>query len=421
MNNQSGSGSYKQIAYLSSYPPRECGIATFTKDLIDTIEELYGFNPSVLAINQKGAIYDYEDRVKIEIKRDYKENYIQAAQYINSSNIDLVNLQHEFGLFGGEFGEYIKFFFKTLKKPVVTTLHTVLPDFSPKALEVLKCITEASASTIVISYSAIEMLKNQGINCRNIKVIPHGCPTIEFVDTEQAKNALGLKNRLVASTFGLISSGKGIEYGIRAISLVVKKEPRILYFIIGQTHPEVIKQEGEKYRNSLQQIVKELGLEANVRFINRFLSKHELIKYLQATDIYLTPYISPYQISSGTLTYAAGAGKAVVSTPYFHAQDILADNRGVFCQFKDPISLAEGIIELSNTKIRKAMQKRIYKYSRRFVWANIAQKYVNIFNKVIKMGSRFGAEPDLSPNECTINQIEGKGKNFSPQPLLEPI
>jgi len=408
MNNQSSSCSYKQIAYLSSYPPRECGIATFTKDLIDTIEELYGFNPSVLAINQKGAIYDYKDRVKIEIKRDYKENYIQAAQYINSSNIDLVNLQHEFGLFGGECGEYIKFFLETLKKPVVTTLHTVLPDFSPKALEVLKSITEASASTIVISYSAIEMLTNQGINCRNIKVIPHGCPNIEFVDTKQAKIELGLKNRLVASTFGLISSGKGIEYAIRALSHVVKKEPRILYLIIGQTHPEVIKQEGEKYRNSLQQLVSELGLEANVRFINRFLSKLELIKYLQATDIYLTPYISPYQISSGTLTYAAGAGKAIVSTPYFHAQDILADNRGVFCKFKDSISLAEGIIELLDAKVRKAMQKRIYKFSRRFVWANIAQEYVNLFNRVIEMGSVFGAAPYVSTSECLTDQIEGK-------------
>ncbi len=421
MNNQSGSGSYKHIAYLSSYPPRECGIATFTKDLIDTIEELCGFNPSVLAINQKGAVYDYEGRVKIEIKRDFKENYIQAAQYINSSCIDLVNLQHEFGLFGGECGEHIKFFFGTLKKPVVTTLHTVLPDFSPKALEVLKCITEASASTIVISYSAIEMLKNQGINCRNIKVIPHGCPNIEFVDTEQAKIALGLKNRLIASTFGLISCGKGIEYAIRALSHVVKKVPNILYLIIGQTHPEVIKQEGEKYRNSLKQLVSELGLEANVRFINRFLSKPELIKYLQATDIYLTPYISPYQISSGALTYAAGAGKAIVSTPYFHAQDILSDNRGVFCKFKDSISLAEGIIELSNAKVRKAMQKRIYKYSRRFVWTNIAQEYVNLFNRIIKMGSVFGAVPNMSPNEYTIDQIEGKDNCFNPQPLLEPI
>ena len=253
MNNQSGSGRYKQIAYLSSYPPRECGIATFTKDLIDTIEELSGFNQSVLAINQKGAIYNYGNRVKIKIKREYKENYIQAAQYINSSNIDLVSLQHEFGLFGGECGEYIKFFVETLKKPVVTTLHTILPDFTPKALEVLKCITEASASTIVISSSAIEMLKNQRINCRNIKVIPHGCPHVEFVDTEQAKIALGLKNRLVASTFGLISRGKGIEYAIRALSHVVKKEPRILYLILGQTHPELIKQAGEMYRNSLQQ------------------------------------------------------------------------------------------------------------------------------------------------------------------------
>jgi glycosyltransferase involved in cell wall biosynthesis len=419
MNSQSGIGSYKQIAYLSSYPPRECGIATFTKDLVDTIEELYGFNPSVLAINEKGVIYDYDGRVKIAIKRECKKNYVQAAQYINSSNIDLVNIQHEFGLFGGECGEYIKLFFETLKKPVVTTLHTVLPDFNPKALEVLKCITDASASTIVISYSAIEMLKNQGINCRNIQVIPHGCPNIEFVVTEHAKVALGLKNRLVASTFGLISNSKGIEYAIRALSHVVKKEPRILYLIIGQTHPEVIKQEGEKYRNSLKQLVSELGLEANVRFINRFLSKLELIEYLQATDIYLTPYISPNQISSGTLTYAAGAGKAIVSTPYFHAQEILADNRGVFCKFKDSISLAEGIIELSNAKVRKAMQKRMYKFSRRFVWANIAQEYVNLFNGVIEVGSVFGAAPYVSTSECITDQIEGKGKCFSPQSLFE--
>ena len=167
-------------------------------------------------------------------------------------------------------------------------------------------------------------------------------------------------------------------------------------------------------------LVSELGLEANVRFIDRFLSKPELIKYLQATDIYLTPYISPHQISSGTLTYAAGAGKAVVSTPYFHAQDILADNRGVFCKFKESISLAEGIIELSNAKVRKAVQKRIYKYSRRFVWANVAQEYVNLFNRIIKMGSVFGAPPDVSTSECISDQIEGK-TCFSPQPLVEPI
>lgn len=382
--NQSCGFGYKQIAYLSSYPPRECGIATFTKDLIDTIEELYSFYPSVLAINQKEVIYDYEKRVKIGIDRENREDYIQLAQNINSSSIELVNLQHEFGLFGGECGEYLKYFLENLKKPLVTTLHTVLPDFNPKALEVLKSITAASAATIVISNSAIEMLRKQGVNCKNLKVIPHGCPNIDYIDTTIAKSTLGLENRLVVSTFGLISCGKGVEYAIRALAKVVEREPDILYLIIGQTHPEVKKHEGEKYRNSLQQLVCELGLEKNVRFINKYLSKLELINFLQATDIYLTPYISPYQISSGALTYAAGAGKAIVSTPYFHAKDILANNRGLFCKFKDSISLAESISKLLDDKTRKVMQKKLYRYSRRFLWTNVAQQYVELFNNTIK-------------------------------------
>ncbi len=337
-----------------------------------------------MAINQKGGNYDYEKRVKIRIDRENKEDYIQLAENINSSSIELVNLQHEFGLFGGECGEYLKYFLENLKKPLVTTLHTVLPDFNPKSLDVLKSITRASAATVVISNSAIEMLRKQEVNCKNIKVIPHGCPNIEFIDTTIAKSTLGLENRLVVSTFGLISCGKGVEYAIRALAKVVEKEPDILYLIIGQTHPEVKKTEGEKYRNSLQQLVYELGLERNARFINKYLSKLELINFLQASDIYLTPYISPYQISSGALTYAAGAGKAIVSTPYFHAKDLLANNRGLFCKFKDSISLAESISKLLDDKTRKVMQKKLYRYSRRFLWTNVAQQYVELFNKTIK-------------------------------------
>ena len=358
-----------RVAYLSTYPPRECGIATFKKDLIDATDELNEFEPTVIAVNKTNAIHAYDRRVNLEINRDSIDDYAQAARYINSSNIQLVNIQHEFGLFGGDYGEYIINFLETIKKPVVTTLHTVHPDFNQKALEVLKCISDKSASIVVIAHAAIKILKKQGISCKNCVVIPHGCPKIDLVDNEPIKASLGLKNRLVASTFGLISSGKGIEYAIRALPYVIKKEPRIVYLIIGQTHPEVRKNEGEKYRNELIKLVSELRLEGHVRFYNRFLSKDELIRYLQATDIYLTPYISPNQISSGALTYAIGAGKPAVSTPYFHAQEMLANNRGVLCKFNDPASLADGITKLVDESGFKSIPRQFWtrSYTKTFI------------------------------------------------------
>ena len=378
----------KRIAFLSTFPPRECGIATFTKSLVGAIEELNEFKISIIAINEQSAFYIYDRKVKFVIERDNVETYVQAANYINSSDVELVNLQHEFGLFGGDYGEYIKIFLEHVEKPVVTTLHTVQTDFDPRALEVLKYITQKSAAIVVIARPAIKIIENQGVYCRNCNVIPHGAPNIDFVDTETVKESLGLKGHVVASTFGLISSGKGIEYAIRALPRVVKKEPNFLYLIIGQTHPEVRKHEGEKYRNKLMRLVCDLGLEEHVRFHNRYLSKRELIRYLQATDIYITPYISPNQISSGTLTYAMGAGKAVVSTPYFHAQETLANGRGVFCKFKDSYSIAQGIIQLLDVDFRSGIQKRAYKYSRRFLWSNVAKEYVNLFQTTIRENGR---------------------------------
>jgi len=375
--------SAKRISYFSTYPPRECGIANYTKDLIDAISELSELKSSIIAINEKGAIYDYDRRVKWKIDRDNAQDYIKAAEYVNSSNIQLVVVQHEFGLYAGDYGEHIKILLENLKKPVITTLHTVQPDFDKKAIEVLKYITKRSEAIIVIAHAAIPMLKNQGISCKKYFVIPHGCPSIDYTSGKSTtKESLGLKGRLVASTFGLISSGKGIEYAIKALPEVIKKEPRIIYLIIGETHPEVRKQEGEKYRNELTRIVSDLGLEEHVRFTNRFLTKRELSKYLQATDIYLTPYISPNQISSGTLIYALGAGKAVVSTPYYQAIEVLANDRGLLCKFQDSASIATGINRLLDESFRKEIQKRAYKYSRRFLWKNVARKYVNLIKTV---------------------------------------
>jgi len=372
----------KRIGYFSTYPPRECGIANFTKDLIDAICDLNGFKHSVIAINEKGALYDYDKRVKWTIDRDDVEDYVKAAEYVNSSNIQVLIVQHEFGLYGGDYGENIKLFLDKVKKPVITTLHTVQPNFDKKALEVLKYLVERSESIVVIAHAAIDMLKRQGIPYKKCVVIPHGCPSIDCTNNKSIKESLGLKGRLVASTFGLISSGKGIEYAIRALPEVIKKEPRIIYLIIGETHPEVRKYEGEKYRNELTRLVSELGLEEHVRFTNRFITKRELIKFLQATDIYITPYISPNQISSGTLIYALGAGKAVVSTPYYHAIEVLSNDRGILCKFEDSTSIAEGITRFLDENFRSEVQKRAYKYSRRFLWKNVAKKYLNLINAV---------------------------------------
>ena len=372
----------KHIGYFSTYPPRECGIANFTKNLVDSISNLDGSKPYIIAINEKGAIYDYERCVKWKIDRDVAKDYVKAAEYVNSSNIQLLVVQHEFGLYGGDNGEYITLFLDKVKKPVITTLHTVKTDFNPKEIEVLKYITEKSESIIVIAHAAIDMLKHQGISTKKCVVIPHGCPNINNKDNMAIKESLGLKGRLVASTFGLINSGKGIEYAIQALPEVIKKEPRIIYLIIGETHPEVRKQEGEKYRNQLTRLVGELGLEEHVRFTNRFITKRELIKYLQATDIYITPYISCNQISSGALIYALGAGKAVISTPYYHATEVLANDRGILCKFEDSTSIAAGIHKLLDESYRSEIQRKAYKYSRRFLWKNVAKKYANLIKTI---------------------------------------
>jgi glycosyltransferase involved in cell wall biosynthesis len=375
----------KRIAYLSTYPPRECGIATFTKDLIDAIDELNKLRPpAVIAVNEKETIYNYDRKVKWQIERDSIDDYVRTARYVSSSDVDLVNLQHEFGLFGGDYGEYINHFLDNVEKPVVTTLHTVQLDFDLRAQSVLRDIVAKSASIVVITRVALEILEKQGIACKKAVVIPHGCPYIPFVPSESVKESLGLKGRFVLSTFGLISRGKGIEYAIRALPAVVEREPRIIYLIIGETHPEVRKNEGESYRKKLMRLVEELQLEKHVRFHNRFLAKRELIKYLQATDVYLTPYISPNQISSGTLVYALGAGRAVVSTPYLHAKDVLAEGCGLFCKFKDPNSIAACIDKLLDENLKKTMQRKAYKRSRRFVWSNVAKEYFKLFNQIIK-------------------------------------
>lgn len=375
----------EHIAFLGTYTPRECGIATFTKDLIDSIDLLGEFAPArVISVNEIETIYDYDSRVKQQIRQDFEEDYIQAAKYINSSRINAANLQHEFGIYGGEWGKYILSFLQNVHKPVITTLHTVQPDFEPKARNVLKEITAHSKAIVVMARAATNILKEYDVPNKKINIVQHGCPNIPFLTSDSVKPSLGLKGRTILSTFGLINRGKGIEYAIQALPPLVEKHPNILYLIIGETHPEVRKIEGETYRMNLIKLVDQLGLKNYVRFHNRFLTKRELIRYLHATDIYITPYIGPNQISSGTLVYALGAGRAVVSTPYLHAKEVLSHGRGLFCEFKNPDSIAEEVKKLlENEDLRRDIEKKAYRYSRSFIWPKVAQKYTDIFKQAV--------------------------------------
>jgi len=375
----------KCIAFLGTYTPRECGIATFTKDLIDSIDLLDEFAPArVISVNEIETIYDYDSRVKQQIRQDFEEDYVQAAKYINSSRINVVNVQHEFGIYGGEWGKYILSFLQNVHKPVITTLHTVEPDFESTARNVLKEILSHSKAIVVMARTAKNILKEYNAPSKKINVVQHGCPNMPFLNSDNVKPSLGLKGRTILSTFGLINRGKGIEYAIQALPLLVEKHPNILYLIIGETHPEVRKIEGETYRMSLIRLVDQLGLKNHVRFHNRFLTKKELIRYLHATDICITPYIGPDQISSGTIVYALGAGKAVVSTPYLHAKEVLSHGRGMFCEFKNPDSIADGVKKLlENDKLRRDIEKKAYRYSRSFIWPKVAQKYTDILKQAI--------------------------------------
>jgi CBS domain-containing protein len=376
------------IMYLSSYPPRECGIATFTKDLVDSVDRLNVLSPPlILAINDKGGYYRYSPQVKIQIEREEPESYMKAAKKINDSSIQALNLQHEFGLFGGTWGDYLIDFLEELEKPVITTFHTILEKPSREAERVMKEVIRLSHRIVVIARIGSRILE-QTYDTLSDKVrhIPHGCPNVPFVSSETVKNVLGFKNRTILSTFGLLSRGKGIEYAIKALPGIVKKEPNILYLVIGQTHPEVRKHEGESYRQSLIDLTNSLGVENNVRFINRFLPKSELIRFLQSTDIYILPYPNPEQISSGTMLYALCTGKAIVTTPFLHAQEVIAQGAALDCNFRDPDSITWSVNALLSSKqLLSTFEESAYEYSRDMIWPNVAMKYVNLFYESIGM------------------------------------
>ncbi len=381
------------VSFVSTYVPRRCGIATFTHDLVRSLCEHQGNADDlsacvdIVALNNTQEGYPYGPEVHFEIRDQHKADYREAADFLNVSPVDVVSIQHEFGIFGGTWGGHLITLLENLKKPVVTTLHTVLREpFDDEMRRVFEAVCERSTLLVVMAHKAREILTEvYGVPEDKIVYIPHGAPDIPFLDPSFYKDQFQLEGRRVILTFGLISPNKGIEYAIRAMRRVVDEHPDVAYVVLGATHPEIKRRFGEQYRMSLQRLVDELGLQEHVIFHNRYVTFEQLTHFLIASDLYVTPYLSREQIVSGTLTYAIATGKAIVSTPYFYAEETLADERGVLVPFQDADALAEALIDLlSDENKRNRLRKNAYQYGRKMIWPEVARQYASVFARAVE-------------------------------------
>jgi glycosyltransferase involved in cell wall biosynthesis len=373
-----------RIAVVGDYLPRRCGIATFTSDLCEAIAAQYpDASCFAVPVNDTEEGYPYPARVRFEMAERDIESYRRAADFLNITNVDAVCLEHEFGLFGGPAGSHILALLRELRMPVVTTFHTILREPDPQQRRVMKELTEWSDRLVVMSQRGRQFLQEvYGVCADKIDLIPHGIPDVPFVDPNFYKDRFGVEGKMVLLTFGLLSANKGIEYVIEALPGIVATNPNVVYIVLGATHPHVKRHEGETYRVMLQQLAREKGVEQNVIFHNRFVSLEELVEFIGAADIYITPYLNREQIVSGTLAYAVGAGKAVISTPYWHAEEMLADGRGVLVPFRDAQAIAAAVNDLiSNQAERHAMRKRAYLFGREMVWSNVARLSMESYQK----------------------------------------
>ena len=375
----------KRIAVVGNYLPRRCGIATFTTDLCDAIHAEYGATELLaLPVNDTAEGYVYPNRVRFEISEDDLASYRQAADFLNFSNIDLVCLQHEYGIFGGRAGRHILELLRRLQMPVATTLHTVLRNPNEDQRAAMEEIATLSDRMIVMSKHSAEILQEVfRVPPEKIDLIPHGIPDLPFTDPSFYKDGFGTEGKQVLLTFGLLSPNKGIENVIQALPRILTRHSNVVYMVSGVTHPHILRREGEKYRFFLQNMAEELGVEGNVIFRNRFVSPQEMVELIGAADIYITPYKHKVQVVSGTLAYALSTGKAIISTPYLHAMELLDDARGVLVPFDDPEAIATRTTELlDNDTARHAMRKRAYLYARDMVWSRVAQKYMKSFENI---------------------------------------
>ncbi|MBN1637792.1 MAG: glycosyltransferase family 4 protein [Ignavibacteriales bacterium] len=378
-----------KIAYISTYPPRECGIGTFTMNLYKSMvmnnekskDPIEGF---IVAMNDHEQTFNYPEEVKLTIRQEHQRDYLEAVKFINLSGADICVLEHEFGIFGGQNGIYILPLLHRLEIPLIVTLHTIVktPSYNEKA--VLQEICKMAYKVIVMSHKAIEFLTSiYDVDKGKIVFIEHGVPDIQF-NQEQSKKEFKLENKKLLLTFGIISRNKGIETVIKALPKVIEKHPDILYIVLGKTHPNVIRHSGEEYRNYLQRLIKSLNLGNHVIFINEFIKQKELFKYLSASDIYITPYLNEAQITSGTLSYAVGVGSAVVSTPYWHALELLADGRGRLFNFNDSEKLSMILLELlDKPEVLKNLRKKACDYGKTITWPKSGSKYVALAGKIL--------------------------------------
>ncbi|HEY7833510.1 MAG TPA: glycosyltransferase family 4 protein [Ktedonobacterales bacterium] len=384
------------LAIVSSFPPRECGIATFARDLMNALEHphvLGNFSrltspaPWVIAMNEAGQSYSYGPRVRATIDRDEYSQYLEAAALLNAHpRVQLVSLQHEYGLYGGEYGSYILDFIRAVRLPVVTTMHTVLERPDPALRQVTEQLINSSAAVVVLARTARELIERYypRADLSKVAFIPHGTPSVRREPTARYKRELDLDGYTVLSTFGLLGPDKGIEYAIRALPAVVAHHPDALYLVLGQTHPGQRRHAGESYRDMLTALVDELGMRDHVRFYNRYLSMKELLRFLQATDVYVMPYLNPQQIVSGTLAYAVACGKTVVATPFTYAREMLGEGRGMLAEFRDAASIGTAVNQvLDDPALKEQVEQRAYNHGLRMHWPAVGVAYCRLYQRVV--------------------------------------
>ncbi len=412
-----------RVLFVGSYPPRECGIATFTEDIRGSYDILFGQPSDVIAVTDERRAYDYPPCVVAEIHRDDRQSFLAAARFANDHPADVVNVQHEYGLFGGDRGAYLLDFLAELRKPVVVTLHTTLPSPDERMRFVTRELCNRSSSVVVLAYTGRRILEEHyGIDPRRVEVILHGVPDVPLRRSHHFKRNLGLGDRHVLSTFGLLSRGKGIQYVIEALPAIFARHPDSVYLLLGETHPEVKKHEGEAYRESLAARVEELGLSDRVRFIDHYMHDAEVVEYLQATDVYVSPSLDPDQIVSGTLSYAVACGRVVVATASVYARELLADGRGITVPFRDSASVASAVnAVLDDPQLRSSLETTAYRFGRSMTWTRVARRYESAFEGAVNrraVASKTSPAMDLAASklwgDALTRRAASLGEGISP-------
>ena len=404
------------VVYVSTFPPRQCGIATFTEDLTHAMDEMAAplVQSKIVAMNPSHVlIHRYPRKVILQISQDDQEEYIQAAQRINQMDeVQLVNIQHEFGIFGGKWGSFLIPFVKTLKKPMVINFHTVLPDPDEEVLLTVRSLAASASTVIVMTNLSKKILTQQyGIAARKVKVIPHGIHAQQYTSSKQAKMTLGYSDRVVLSTFGLLNRKKGLEYVIDALPEVAKKFPNFIYIIFGATHPVVLSKEGESYRNLLIQKIWDLGLYDYVKLYNKYFPLTELLHFLKATDIYISPSLDPNQAVSGTLSYALGMGRPVISTAFSQAKEVVTDDVGIMVDFRNPQAYTDAILRLlEDENLRLQLGKNAYFRTRYMIWSNVAVQYARVFSEHAQKLVRINEQKSLP--KIKLNHLVRLTDNF---------